>query len=426
MRRSSIVFVVAALACAAFLGGCTPSGELQYPIFTWIPTSAPAATRAPSPTIEVIIVTATPVPPTPTMQVIVVTATPVPPTPTIQAIVVTATPEATATPAGAVSTVVPSAPTEAVPSAAPSPVVSSAPASPESTPATAVPTSVESPAVSQVVSPTTPSALPAATAAPPAEGSPTAPAAAATQAITPDSTNVVGVDSPVSPFGSVVFAPGVAADKKPLDPSLTYPEGTTKVYGVFSAAAALPGKQWRYEWYRDGTLQPELGHAGWDLAAGETGWTSLWQADGIAPGSWELRLHMGDRFERRSAFTIEEPDPAAPKFGPIRFADGVKANQPVGPRTPTQTFPAGTKSLYAFFDTSNMAPGLPWKREWYLNGVLQKGVASSANWDAKSAESDFWVYVTNEAGLPPGVYELKLYVEDKLVQLGTTVIESRP
>src|SRR5512136_1702615 len=116
MRRSSTVFVVAVLACAVLLGGCTPSGQFQNPIFVLIPTAVPSAvTRAPSPTIEVIIVTATQVPPTPTEWVTRVTATP----------------EDTATPAPAMPTP-PPAPS-AVPTALPSPVASPA-ASPQASP----------------------------------------------------------------------------------------------------------------------------------------------------------------------------------------------------------------------------------------------------------------------------------------------------
>jgi hypothetical protein len=220
----------------------------------------------------------------------------------------------------------------------------------------------------------------------------------------------------------VVFAPGITAAREPVDAMSRFPEGVTKAYAVFTATLPLSGSQWHYEWYRDGKLQANVGRIGWDLAAQESAWVNVWKADGLSPGQWELRLYSGDRLDTLATFTVERRQPTAPGFGPIRFAEGAKDDKPQNVHRPMDVFVAGTKVVYAFFNTANLAQGLPWKREWTLDGVLQPNLVTNGTWTGQPTETDFWVRMSNEKGLPAGVYELKLYVEDKLVQLGTTVV----
>ena len=44
-------------------------------------------------------------------------------------------------------------------------------------------------------------------------------------------------------------------------------------------------------------------------------------------------------------------------------------------------------------------------------------------WDWGATEKNWWAQYYNEKGLASGTYELKLFVEDELVQLATFVIE---
>jgi len=344
----------------------------------------------------VVVVTATPVPPTQTPWVIVVTATPAPGvsatlTPVAPSVTITSTPVPTQT-AGAVT---------------PSPVSVTATR-------TVTPSPVSVTATRTVTVPVTATATRTVTVTVPAT---------VTVAVAPSAT----VTQVVGTFGAITYAPGVMGavpNVKPVDAATRYPEGVTKVYAVFSHDGTIKGNQWRYERYHDGTLQSSLVGTGWDLTGSGTTWLNLWNADGIQPtGEWELRLYVMDRLVQKGAFTIEKRQATAPFFGAIRFAEDIKDDQPVNVHKPTENFKAGTKQIYAFFDAGNMSKGLGWKREWYRDGNLQTRLAGTGTWNSGQTEKDWWIKISSDEGLESGTYEVKLYVEDKLVQLGTLVIE---
>ncbi len=80
---------------------------------------------------------------------------------------------------------------------------------------------------------------------------------------------------------------------------------------------------------------------------------------------------------------------------------------------PQQAFPAGTKQVYAMWSYANMRDGLTVRQEWVLDGgILQSQVepwdyarygASGVFRDASISDMD--------NGLPPGTYQLRLYID---------------
>ena len=112
--------------------------------------------------------------------------------------------------------------------------------------------------------------------------------------------------------------------------------------------------------------------------------------------------------------TEEHP---APFFGPIVFAEGVaEDNKPINPAT---TFPAGITMVYGIFNYEGLKDGLEWTYTWYRDGELE--ATRTEIWKS-GEEGSAWVNLWNDAGLPSGNYELRLYLGDKLLQSGTFVI----
>ena len=227
-------------------------------------------------------------------------------------------------------------------------------------------------------------------------------------------------------FGPIVFAPGITGmepNKNAIDAAVRFPEGTTKVYSVFAYEGTITGSQWRWERSLNGKLQPEFTSVGINLAGQGNTWVVLWQDSGIPPGDWEFRLYVDDRIVQKASFSIDKRPANAAFFGPIRFAEGAKDDKPVNVHKSLENFKAGTKEVYAFFDAGNMTKDLKWKHEWYRDGQLLSSLVKTDAWSGGATEKDWWLKTFNDSGLSSGTYELKLYIEDKLVQLCTFVIE---
>jgi serine/threonine protein kinase len=257
---------------------------------------------------------------------------------------------------------------------------------------------------------------------------PTNPLPLATPIVTlrPSPAPTVTPSPSVGTFGSIIFAPGVidaGPNSKPVDPGTHFPEGISQVYAFFSYEGTLKKSQWRYERYLDGKLQADLSNTGWDLTGPGATWTSLWNADGVRAGEWEFRLYVMDQVVQKGTFTIERTKPGAASFGVIRFAEGIKDNQPVNPHRPIDNFKTGTTQVYAFFDAANMTKQTIWKYAWYRDDKQIEGAGGTRTWIGNPSEKGWSVKIPDDKGLGAGTYELKLYIEDKLVQLGTFVIQ---
>ena len=90
---------------------------------------------------------------------------------------------------------------------------------------------------------------------------------------------------------------------------------------------------------------------------------------------------------------------------------------------PGTAFPAGTKIVYAVWACRGMYPGLEMVNKWYLNG--QEYGSSTISWDRPDERGRWWVSLSRQSGapLPSGDYQLELYVEGRMLQSGTFVIQ---
>jgi hypothetical protein len=216
---------------------------------------------------------------------------------------------------------------------------------------------------------------------------------------------------------------GSGTNVKALDPATRYPEGISRVFAIFSCEGTIKANQWRYERYLDGKLQTDLSGAGWDLTGPSTTWTSLWNAEGITAGDWEFRLYVMDQLVQKATFTIERTKSGTASFGVIRFAEGIQDGKPVNTHRPIDDFKVGTTQVYAFFDATNMTKQTIWKSVWSRDGSQIEGTGETRTWGGNPSEKDWYVRFFDDKSLAPGTYVLKLYIDDRLVQLGTFIIQ---
>jgi hypothetical protein len=83
-------------------------------------------------------------------------------------------------------------------------------------------------------------------------------------------------------------------------------------------------------------------------------------------------------------------------------------------------FPTGTKQVFATWHYRNMRAGLTIKREWYLNGepwLLREEPWDFEKYGAAGVMSDISIYDL-DAGLPEGLYQLKVYINNVLQPIG--------
>lgn len=138
----------------------------------------------------------------------------------------------------------------------------------------------------------------------------------------------------------------------------------------------------------------------------------------LAEGEYTVETYLDGKLAKGVDFTVERPEFA---FGPIIFAQGVtEDNQPINP---TSAFPAGTTEIYALFDYLGMVDGMEWGMKWYLEG--EEDLSKTQVWDAGESGT-FWLRYYNEDGLTSGNCKLELYVQERLVQSGTFVVEAKP
>jgi hypothetical protein len=201
-----------------------------------------------------------------------------------------------------------------------------------------------------------------------------------------------------------------------------FPEGVAEVFGVFPFGGMRNGTSVRREWCLDGYLYAG-GTYTWEHGENGNSWWGLYEDSGLPTGSYELRLYIAGQLAQYGAFTVVQRQAGAPFFGTIRFAEGMQNNLPVNLHKQAQHFKAGTKMVYAFYSGGNLTSGLTIKREVYRDGTLFSAPLV-APWPG-GAMDNLWTGITQKDDQPltSGTYEIKLYINDQLVQLGTFVVE---
>jgi S1-C subfamily serine protease len=98
-------------------------------------------------------------------------------------------------------------------------------------------------------------------------------------------------------------------------------------------------------------------------------------------------------------------------FHSLVFSDGVTSDDQ--PSRVTPAIPSGVTNVCAFWDYEGMADGLTWSAYWFVDGELsQEGSILSESWVGGPTGS-WWVCIFDDFGLPDGLYELVLEVEEE-------------
>jgi putative serine protease PepD len=106
----------------------------------------------------------------------------------------------------------------------------------------------------------------------------------------------------VQPF---IFARDVTIDDQPVDPTGSFPEGTTDVFAFFDYAGAATVSEYRWVWYHlDSDSFVESDRYAWEGGDSGNWWVGLEQDDPLPSGSYELRLYFDDQLVGTGTFTI--------------------------------------------------------------------------------------------------------------------------
>ncbi len=101
-----------------------------------------------------------------------------------------------------------------------------------------------------------------------------------------------------------------------------------------------------------------------------------------------------------------------PAIGEIKFYVQQTANgEATG--TAVTNVPTGTKTIYAYFTYKNMPKsGVTWSYSWTLNGADLAGASKDNQKWTRDGSGAFYVKLSDDKGLKPGLYELTVDVAD--------------
>jgi hypothetical protein len=218
-------------------------------------------------------------------------------------------------------------------------------------------------------------------------------------------------------FSEITFCEDVTDDGEPVNPTDSFPAGTSQVWAFFTYNGMQDGQAWGRLWELDGEVYADARSEAWK--EGESGWVAYSISDSDnAPlaGSFTLTLYIGDEAVQQASFDVQPPEvpeaPTTPAFGQIQFANDITEDRvPVGEAS---EFESGTTIVYAVFPYYSMSAEQGWGREWLYNGEVidtQEGA-----WGEGPAEGITYIWFENQDGLGAGTYTLKLYLDGELSQ----------
>ncbi len=110
--------------------------------------------------------------------------------------------------------------------------------------------------------------------------------------------------NPDSVFSGLTFAKRLTGEYFPIDPSESFDQPNSTLYGSFSYDKMSVGTQWSALWFRDGELI-EYESIPWNGASGGTGYTDITlPSDEWMPGTYEVQIFVGDTWKNSGIFEI--------------------------------------------------------------------------------------------------------------------------
>ena len=225
-------------------------------------------------------------------------------------------------------------------------------------------------------------------------------------------------------FAQIVFCDDVK-DGKPVNPRTTFPAGTRKVTAYWTFKGMTQGQEWGRRWLRDGQVLADKMNLQWNDE--ESGWSLATLTDasdqglGLDAGTYELHLFLGKTDVLKATFTIQKAGATVPtalpqtggSFSKIIVAEKVtEAGEII---KPSNSFPAGTRTVWFYFTYINMKNGDAWGLKWLRDGVVL-GETNDA-WDkGATGWGAFPLSMTDGSPLASANHELVLYLGGKEVQ----------
>ncbi len=124
--------------------------------------------------------------------------------------------------------------------------------------------------------------------------------------------------------------------------------------------------------------------------------------------------------------TALSPLPGAVAAGPeariafLTFALGEENGQPLNPGV---EFQPGDYRIYFFFEYEGMAPNVVWTYGWYRDGEYLDGATRLWVLGGKGTN---YLYYRPPGGYRPGVYEVRVWIEDRFQTSGQFLIRQPP
>ena len=191
-------------------------------------------------------------------------------------------------------------------------------------------------------------------------------------------------------------------------PQTEFPVGTAEVFALWDFSGMVNGDVVERVWRKDGAAWLNREEAWTVGSVGVIANVSIYDRGlgGLDPGLYELDLFVNGVWQAGGRFTVlPRPSSGSPAIANLRFAA-----TPIGP--PQSSFSAWTPQIFALWDYQNMGVTDVVRREWRKDG--ETWLEREDTWDylhygPQGVVNDVSIY-DFETGLPPGNYELLLFL----------------
>ncbi|MDQ7035061.1 MAG: hypothetical protein Q9P01_09550 [Anaerolineae bacterium] len=170
-------------------------------------------------------------------------------------------------------------------------------------------------------------------------------------------------------FGDVIFALDISLQgTEPITPLSVFPNGLPVIVALVDIENLDVGTTITVQWLLNGNLETAFAYTHESTQTSFRLWTPLINVNGIASGSWTVRILLNGDLVQTGAFEIT----AAPFVFPIQFgtACGRFTNELYGDTT---EYEAGAQSIYALIRYANFPQSTPIAGVWSHNGDILEG-----------------------------------------------------
>ncbi len=211
-------------------------------------------------------------------------------------------------------------------------------------------------------------------------------------------------------FFNLFFSPDINEFNQPTSVIDSLPSGARSLYLFFDYENMSADNTLEMTVEIDGREAPD-----WGLPVGPWGgdeegtWWIGWTDAPFVDGTYELTVLVDDEQLAQAEIEIGGLPQEEPSFSNVLLS--LEEGPGGTPMSPAVLFPAGSRTLYAFFDYENMSRTLDWNRSWLVDGEV--GLSRDERWDAGESGT-YSLELTSQQGLDEGAYRLNLYIEGDL------------